>query len=636
MKSDDVTTSYWRHVADLSPSMMAYWDRDLRCRFTNRAYDVWLGASGENIVGRTMRELMGPMRFELNEPSLRRVLNGDAQTFERVMPGPGGVSHTSLAQYTPHLVDGVVQGVVELVTDVTKLKEEQQRLTAAVAKLEEQARLRLTAQESHHALAAALESAGAGFLAAGPDGRVTTLNAVAERICGWTVAEARGQPLWNVFHREGVPQEVEGLSAVDVMVRDGVTVEQKWSGVALSREGRRTAVEATAGLTRDPLGKVRGMSMIMVDLSERLAARMSEASADERFRRVVEEAPSGMLMVDARRTIVMLNRKTEELFGYSRRELIGQRLEVLVPLGARARHEGHVERFQAEPNVRSMGGRRELFGRAKDGRELPIEVGLTPINMADGTYTLASIVDITSRKAIEDELKRSNAELEQFAYVASHDLQEPLRMVASYTELLAQKYQGKLDEKADKYIFYAVDGARRMQQLVKDLLAYSRIGSQGHTLKPMTAEGALSRVRAMLQPSLTAAGATLEVGSMPTVLADDTQLEQLFQNLIGNAVKFRRPEVPLRITIEARRELDHWVFTVGDNGIGFEPRYSERIFQMFQRLHERGRYEGSGIGLSIVKRIVERHGGQISATSTFGEGATFVFSLRAADLSADS
>jgi light-regulated signal transduction histidine kinase (bacteriophytochrome) len=201
-------------------------------------------------------------------------------------------------------------------------------------------------------------------------------------------------------------------------------------------------------------------------------------------------------------------------------------------------------------------------------------------------------------------------------------------MVASYTELLAQRYKGQLDERADKYIFYAVDGARRMQQLVSDLLAFARVGSQGKPLQPVDCNEVLADVLHMLGPRLTAAQATVQADKLPWVMADEGQLHQLLLNLLGNALKFRS-EAPPRIVVSAERDGEHqrWTFVVQDNGIGIEPQYAERIFQMFQRLHERGRYEGSGIGLAIARRILERHGGSIWMQSTPGLGSRFFFTL---------
>jgi light-regulated signal transduction histidine kinase (bacteriophytochrome) len=305
---------------------------------------------------------------------------------------------------------------------------------------------------------------------------------------------------------------------------------------------------------------------------------------------------------------------------------VGQSIEVLVPRQFHRAHAAHVEGFAADPRTRPMGAGRELLGRHKDGTEISIEIGLDPFRTAAGQFTLASIIDITERKAKDDELRRSNAELEQFAYIASHDLQEPLRMVASYTELLGQRYRGKLDDKADKYIFYAVDGAKRMQQLVADLLAYSRVGSQGRPLMAVDAEAVVNSVVEMMRATIRKANARVEVSALPAVLADEGQLRQLFQNLIGNALKFRAEADPV-IGIRAARSGDRWLFCVEDNGIGIDMQYADRIFQMFQRLHERGKYDGSGIGLSIVKRIVERHGGTIWLESKLGLGTSFFFSL---------
>jgi signal transduction histidine kinase len=238
-----------------------------------------------------------------------------------------------------------------------------------------------------------------------------------------------------------------------------------------------------------------------------------------------------------------------------------------------------------------------------------------------------------AEKALADkveELARSNKELEEFAYIASHDLQEPLRMVASYTELLGERYRGKLDDKADRYIGYAVDGARRMQRLINDLLAYARVGSQAKPLLPTDSAAVLEMVVAGLQKVMESSEAKVEHADLPGVQADDVQLGQVFQNLIANAIKFRQSERPPRIRVSAESEGDMVRFSVADNGIGMEKEMTGRIFQMFQRLHTREEYEGTGIGLAVAKKVVERHGGRIWFDSVAGEGTTFHFTLPAA------
>lgn len=228
-----------------------------------------------------------------------------------------------------------------------------------------------------------------------------------------------------------------------------------------------------------------------------------------------------------------------------------------------------------------------------------------------------------------EELHRSNRELEQFSYVASHDLQEPLRMVASYCELLGERYRGKLDDNADKYIGYAVDGALRMKQLINDLLEYSRVGTRAKPLQATDPELVLSSVLHGLQKSIEANQATILRDALPAIEADDVQLGQVFQNLVSNALKFHGEAAP-RIHISAQVVGKMVRFTVADNGIGMEKESAKHIFQMFQRLHTRAEYEGSGIGLAIAKKVVERHGGEIRFESTQGLGTTFYFTMPAA------
>ena len=257
------------------------------------------------------------------------------------------------------------------------------------------------------------------------------------------------------------------------------------------------------------------------------------------------------------------------------------------------------------------------------------------IEWVDGRMVRFEIAaDISQLKFLEEELQNknkdllnSNKELEQFAYVASHDLQEPLRMVASYTELLQERYEGKLDEKADKYIRYAVEGAKRMQLLINDLLVLSRVNTKGKPFEPVECNELLKRVLHGLGTVIHEKQAQVQVTTLPTVLGDEGQLFQLFQNIISNAIKFHGADRPL-VEISAVQKHSDWVFSIRDNGIGIDPEYFERIFVIFQRLHERGAYDGSGIGLAISKKIVERHGGKIWVKSEPGKGTVFYFSLQ--------
>jgi signal transduction histidine kinase len=229
--------------------------------------------------------------------------------------------------------------------------------------------------------------------------------------------------------------------------------------------------------------------------------------------------------------------------------------------------------------------------------------------------------------ATNKELARSNADLEQFAYVASHDLQEPLRMVASYTQLLAKRYRGRFDRDADEFIGYAVNGAHRMHALINDLLAYSRVGTRGKVPAPTNSADALETALRNLRAAIEESDGRVTHDPLPVVRADETQLCQVFQNLVGNALKFHGPEPP-RVHVSAQRDSGNWRFSVRDNGIGIDPESAQRIFVVFQRLHTSAEYPGTGIGLAIAKKIVERHGGRVWVESKPGDGATFYFTLR--------
>jgi len=217
--------------------------------------------------------------------------------------------------------------------------------------------------------------------------------------------------------------------------------------------------------------------------------------------------------------------------------------------------------------------------------------------------------------------------LEQFAYIASHDLQEPLRMVASYTQLLSKRYKGKLDADADEFIAFAVDGASRMQRLIQDLLAYSRVGTQGRDFVDTSSEDALQQALINLRGAIEESGALVTHDPLPMVIADEMQLTQLFQNIVGNAIKYQNPGVPRVHISAALNDEKKWNFSVKDNGLGIDPRYFEKIFGMFQRLHKRATFAGTGIGLAICKKIVEQHGSSISVESQPGQGSTFRFAL---------
>ncbi|MCA9247836.1 MAG: PAS domain S-box protein [Planctomycetales bacterium] len=394
----------------------------------------------------------------------------------------------------------------------------------------------------------------------------------------------------------------------------------------------------------------------------------------ERIRLVFESAPNGMVMVNPQGRIVLANSEAEAMFGYPREELIGQPVEILLPFRFRDRHPRLVALFFAAPDARPMGKGRRIYGLPKGGGEFPIEIGLTPVQMHEGTLVLATIVDVTDQMRAErereraeearraavrqlqafnetleervtertrevkeraaelaranTELERSNLELQHFAYIASHDLQEPLRMVGTYCQLLKRRYAGKLDKDADEFIDFAVDGAKRSQQMVEDLLTYSRVDTQAKPFAPTNCEVLVELAMRNLAASIRGTRAKITHDPLPVVMADSSQLAQVFQNLIGNAVKFHG-EAPPRVHISAKRQGKDWLFSVSDNGIGMDSKFGDQIFVIFKRLQGREKYPGTGIGLAICKRVVERQRGRIWVESSPGVGSTFYFTLPA-------
>jgi PAS domain S-box-containing protein len=359
---------------------------------------------------------------------------------------------------------------------------------------------------------------------------------------------------------------------------------------------------------------------------------MSEIKAsldDATFRSLFEAAPDGILLVDRAGTIVQANSACAQLFGYELGELVGNPVEIIVPESVRAKHGGLRDRYFAAPHRRPMGSGLELQAARKGGTTIPVEISLSPVRFEGREGAIAVIRDVTEQRRLSRDLKRSNEELEQFAYVASHDLQEPLRMVSGYTQLLKRRYADKLDAEANEYIDFAVDGVKRMQALISDLLAFSRVGSRAKPHVDVELDDVMRQALTNLKVAIDESSAKVTFAPLPTVPGDRSQLTQLVQNLVGNALKFRKPGDAPEVSVSVVREGSLWRLSVADNGIGIDPAYRQKVFVIFQRLHAREDYPGTGMGLAIAKKIVENHGGRIWIDDTVTRGTTFHFTLRA-------
>jgi PAS domain S-box-containing protein len=475
---------------------------------------------------------------------------------------------------------------------------------------------------------AQMEARYRGLLEAAPDamvvvnerGEIVLLNVQAEKQFGYRRDELVWQKVTSI-----IPQGfAERLIADGTRTAAEALAQQIGMGIELVGR-RKNGSEFPIEIMLSPLESPEGILVTAAirDITVRRDAETHLAQMEGRYRGLLEAAPDPMVLVNQDGAIVLLNLQAEMQFGYRRDELVGQKVESIIP-------QGFPERLIAG-ETRTV----ELTGRRRNGSEFPIEVIVGLMESAEGLLLVtAAIRDITKRKLAEahllqkvEELNRSNDELAQFAYIASHDLQEPLRMVASYTQLLSRRYKGKLGADADEFIAFAVDGANRMQRLIQDLLAYSRVGTKGNELRDSSSEEALEHALVNLQGAIEDSGAQVTHDALPTVVADEMQLTQLFQNLVGNAIKYQGPGVPRVHISVARGMAKKWMFSVKDNGLGIDSQYFEKIFGMFQRLHKREEFDGTGIGLAICKKIVERHGGVISVDSQLGHGSTFRFAL---------
>jgi PAS domain S-box-containing protein len=400
---------------------------------------------------------------------------------------------------------------------------------------------------------------------------------------------------------------------------------------------------------------LRSKVSVFVELSRRAALLQRQTAvltkAEQKFRSLLEAAPDAIIISSEAGRINLVNSQAEILTGYLREELIGNDIRFVVPDWCvdSLSHPGLIaEHPVALPNERKM--------RSKDSSEFPVEINLKPLQTEEGLLAISAIRDITDRKRVENEirelntrleqrvaertcelqesneaLRQSNDDLHQFAYAAGHDLQEPLRMIALYSQMLRENYAGKLDEEADQFISFVVGGATRMERLLKDLLAYSQAGSLASPSAPVDCEAVMQQVLLNLHVSIAENRASVRWCQLPTVQADQVRMVQLFQNLVGNAIKYRREDTPC-IEIVAERRIKEWQFAVRDNGLGIPSEYSEQVFGVFKRLHGNA-YPGTGIGLAICQRIVETYGGRIWVESVPGNGSNFCFTLPPADSS---
>jgi PAS domain S-box-containing protein len=610
----------FRAVVDSANEGILVYDRSLNVIDGNRA--------AERVIGLPLAELIGKPGFTSQLPCLNEdgtpLLPEERPTRISVRSGQplygqvlgirrpdGSVTWISVnTGFMRRPGESEYYGIVSTVSDITARKASE----AALRESEE--RFRLT-----------FELAGSGIAHVDTSGRFVRANPSLCELLGYTEAELIGRSVKDVSHPED--RDVTDLSRdrMRAGLMRSFSVEKRY----LRKDGEVVWVDLTATVVRDADGRALHDIAIFDDITER--KKLDDALREKTAVLQLGQAAARMIILDYD-------------IGADALEWSDSPEWLRGPLPASGRYPMFRDQVHPEDRERFIAVRQESIRTMQDS-SLEFRVVATdgavhwvlarqrvlPDRAGKAARMLVAMIDITERKAAEaelrrahDELARSNAELEQFAYVASHDLQEPLRMVSSYTQRLGRRYGDRLDGDAREFMGYVVDGAARMKPLIEDLLAYSRVGTRGKEMRRMPIDAALRRALLNLRGAVEEAGAAVTYDNLPEVVGDEIQLAQLFQNLIGNALKFRSASVP-RIHVSCvEREHEH-EFAVRDNGIGIDPQYFERIFMVFQRLHTKTDYPGTGIGLAICKKVVERHGGRIWVASQPGEGATFHFTL---------
>ena len=465
-------------------------------------------------------------------------------------------------------------------------------------------------------LAAIVESSDDAIIGTTLDGIIVSWNRGAERLYAYTREEVIGRSvsLLAPSSRAGEPANLlEKIKRQEPV--------EHFETVRVRKDGGELHVSGSLSPIKDAAGSVIGASAIVRDITaQKQAARYA--------RSLIEASVDPLATVSPDGKVTDVNEATVKVTGVPREKLVGTDFANYFTEPEKAR-EGYQRAFS-----KGFVTDYPLTIRHVEGRLTDVLYNASVYKDAQGNVlgVFAAARDITDRKKAEvlarrtEELARSNAELEQFASVASHDLQEPLRTVANFAQFLEERYKGKLDAKADEFIDFMVDAAARMQQLISDLLAYSRVGSRGKQFVPADGAALLEQALRNLQAAVEESGAQITRDPLPTVKCDPAQIVQVFQNLVGNSIKFRSGQPP-RIHVGVERGPSEWLFSVKDNGIGIDPQHADRVFEIFQRLHTRREYPGSGIGLTIAKKIVERHGGRIWVESKLHQGATFFFTL---------
>ena len=508
--------------------------------------------------------------------------------------------------------------------EVTFHKENPVKMVGTVQDVTEQRR----AEEQTRRLASIVESSEDAIFSKNLNGVIESWNRGAKKIYGYEASEIMGKHISILMN----PQEWDKVSKFMEKVQEGKTITH-YEGIRLRKDGSEFNVSVTLSPIRDSKGNVTSISVIARDVTERKKAEEDLKRSETILQEATRLSKVGAYEWDIKKDKFIFSPEWRRIHGIKEKSLSSKELIKIT-------HSEDVLRVQNAMNEALEGKKQynieyriinQINGEMKYihalGTIIKDEEGNSAKMYGVAHDITESKLAFIERENLIDELRRSNDELQQFAYITSHDLQEPLLNIASYAQLLEKRYKGQLDSDADEFIEFMVNGAIRMKQQIKGLLDYFRVGTRGNEFKNFNAEDALDAALSNLHSSIGKNKAEVTYDNLPVISADESQIRIVFQNLIGNAIKFRKKDENPKIHISVLREENEWIFSVSDNSIGMEQEYTDKIFEIFRRLHPIGEYKGAGIGLAIVKRIIDRHEGRIWVESSLGEGSTFYFTI---------
>jgi PAS domain S-box-containing protein len=585
--------------------------------WVNPTFEQSLGWTVAEITSRPWVEFIHPDDVSESVTEMSQLFSGrETLAFENRFRHQDGSYHWLLWRAQPYPEEQVIYGTA---VDITERKAAEMAL-----------------EQSEQKFRAIFESMFQFIGVLTPEGILVEANQTALDAVGIQRAEVIGKPFWQTPWWMHSPVLQTQLQEAVERAHQGELV--RFEAEHILANGQTAFIDFSLKPFFDQAGNVVMLIPEGRDITELKQTEAALRESEQRLQAMLDNSTAVIFMKDNQGRYVIINRSYETLFHLDRDQVKGKTDQDIFP-------KEIADAFQAndrEVLTTGVAIEKEEIAPQDDGLHTYLSLKFPLFDATGSVYAVCGIAtDISERKRIENERKqteielqfqkqdlaRSNAELQQFAYVASHDLQEPLRMVTSYLELLKRRYAGQLDEKADQFIGFAVDGAARMQTLINDLLAYSRVGTHDQPLEPADCQRTLDNVLRNLQMTIADSQARITHDPLPQVQVDPTQLAQLFQNLISNGIKFRQPGVSPHIHIGCRPHGSKWLFSIQDNGIGIDPQYVDRIFLIFQRLHSRTEYPGTGIGLAVCKKIVERYGGNLWVESKPGQGSTFYFTI---------